>query len=77
MRGLEFEPSMLLQQDLTGDGLWGSKCLAFNVQVDLEASAIDALEAMAAVLAAALPGQSAIPSDALHVSVLNLVHSRS
>lgn len=77
VRGLEFEPSMLGQQDLAGDGRWGDKCLAFNVQADLEASAVDGLEAMVAVLNAALPGQHVIPSDALHVSVLNLVHSRS
>lgn len=68
---------MLIQQDLAADQRWGGKCLAFNVQADLEASAVEALEGMTSVLTAALPGQHAVPGDALHVSVLNLVHSRS
>lgn len=77
IRGLEFDPEALTQRDLSPDDLWGRPCLAFNVQVDVTDAVADELVSLQLALDKTVPGQYLIPRGALHLSVLNLVHSRS
>lgn len=77
IRGIDFDPDTLTQQDLIPDPLWGKECVAFNVQVALTSTTAAQLAKAAAQLDAAVPHQRATPQSSLHVFVVNLVHSRS
>jgi len=77
IRGLEFDISKMTQEDLATDNLWGQNCIAFNIQADLKPQAIAALVSVQIMLDIELPGQYIIPSNAMHISVLNIIHSRS
>lgn len=77
IRGLDFDPLALTQKDLLTDSFWASRCTAFNIQADLDGSTVLAARRVGDALTAALPGQRLVPSAALHVSVLNLIHARS
>ncbi|WP_182920412.1 hypothetical protein [Nocardioides cavernaquae] len=59
------------------DPLWGTECLAFNLQVDLDNYATAAVEEVLDVLYPGLPTQHLVPSTALHISVLNIIRARS
>lgn len=73
--GLGFDPDELGQGDLVVDELWGQACTAFNIQADVLAAS-SALLSVQAALAEVVPGQRLVPIEALHLSILNLVHSR-
>lgn len=77
VRGLSFDPDALSPADLVPDQHWGTRCVAFNVQADPTDAAAAGLTTAVTRLTAAIPHQHAVPRSALHLSVLNLVNSRS
>ena len=76
VRGLQFDPSALVDGNLTPDILWGRDCLAFNIQADLCDQAVAAIGRIQRAFDARIPHQHVIPAHALHLSVLNVVHVR-
>ena len=77
IRGLEFGEFSINDGNVVADDQWNTDCLAFNLQALPSQSSIERIGGIQVEAAAALPGQNLVPTEALHISVLNLVHSRS